>query len=438
MNSDPKLNFNARADRSLIGAQGGDRHIVIDVEAPRIERDERSAPPLSLALVIDASGSMSGERIEMAKRAAAEVAASLNENDRLSVVSFASEVLTHVDGLPMDAAGRDRARAEIGKLGPRGCTDLAAGWATGAGLAEKHAGKGFQKRVILLSDGHANRGETDPEILGLKAAEMRKRGVYTSAVGIGDNYSPIQLNVIAENGGGQIHRAARPGQIDEIVTGELGQIREIAADDVKIRLRFRKGVKIEVLGPFPVLSEDESAEISLGSLISGASRRVVVKAGLPLGAEGETEEIRIEPGWIPAGAQDLVAGEPIMIGLHRVPVIELAAETPDADVVVAVATAWRDALVLRATAMIEDGAQDEAGEMIQKIIPEFSDYCRDVPGTAKLVQGLKRFRTRLRSPFDNYLLCEASVASSKGIKFCTELRQDFQLMDVQRELGLEE
>ena len=438
MNDYPTLKFVARSDRRLLGARGGDRHLLIEVEAPQIERDGENTPPLSLALVIDASGSMSGQPIEMARRAAIEVAGSLGPDDCLSVVSFADEALTHVSGLKMDAEGKRKACKKISRIGPRGCTDLAAGWTRGAGLAEKHGRKGFQKRVILLSDGHANRGETDPEILGLKSAEMRKRGVYTSTVGIGDGYSPIQLNTMAENGGGQIHRAARPDQIDEVVTGELSQIREIAADDVKIRLEYAAGVKIEVLGSFPAAIEDEGAEISMGSLVSGASRRVVVKAGLPSGDEGVTETIRVLPGWIPAGEAEVVAAEPIEILLHRVPAVELAAEVPDPDVGLAVATAWRDSLVLRATAMIEDGAQEQAGEMVEKIIEEFSDYCRDIPGAEKLAAGLKRFRRRLRDPFSAYMVCEASTVASKRLKLCCDYRADFVANDIQKDLGLEE
>ena len=68
-----------------------------------------------------------------------------------------------------------------------------------------------QNRVIVLSDGHANRGLVEPGELGHHAAELRKRGLYTSTVGIGDNYSPVQLDAIAEHGGGRpmTHRWAR-------------------------------------------------------------------------------------------------------------------------------------------------------------------------------------------------------------------------------------
>lgn len=438
MNKNAKLKFSAAPDRRLLGARGGDRHLLIDVDAPHIEREDGESPPLSLALVIDASGSMSGPPIGMARRAAVEVANSLGPDDRLSVLSFADEVLVHVDGLAMDEAGKREACGQIGRIGPRGCTDLAAGWTRGADLAAKHGGDGWQMRVILLSDGHANMGETDPEILGLKAADMRQRGVYTSTVGIGDGYSPTQLNTMAENGGGQIHRAARADQIEEVVTGELGQIREIAADDVRIRIEHGKDASIEVLGPFPVTPGDGCAEISLGSLVSGAVRKVVARVSLPQGDEGSVEKITVVPGWVPAGGKKTVSGEPIAIELHRVPAIELAAEVPDPDVGLAVATAWRDSLVLRATAMIEDGAQDQAGEMVENTLREFRDYCRDIPGAEKLATGLTRFRRRLRTRFSAQLMCEASTMVGKALAHCEDYRADFSVEDIQRDLGLEE
>ena len=67
---------------------------------------------------------------------------------------------------------------------------------------------GTRNRVLVLSDGHANRGVTEPDLLADTAVGLRNRGIFTSTVGIGLDYSTAQLEVLAEHGGGMMHRMA--------------------------------------------------------------------------------------------------------------------------------------------------------------------------------------------------------------------------------------
>lgn len=224
-NNNHDLRFTARLDRRLLSRRGGVRHLLVDVTAPEAPRPaDAERPPLDLALVIDASGSMQGEPLEAAKRAAAGVVEALGPRDRITVTSFADDVIRHVDSLSAADGGRARALKAIATLETRGCTDLAGGWSDGVQALDRARRDGAQRRVVILSDGHANVGETDPETLGLEAAAARDRGVVTTAVGIGDGYSTTQLAALCENGGGNLHHAARAEEIIEVVCGELGEI----------------------------------------------------------------------------------------------------------------------------------------------------------------------------------------------------------------------
>jgi Ca-activated chloride channel family protein len=205
------LKLTAAADRLLAWAEGNSvRYVVASLEAalPKVGRKE-PAPPVNLALVIDASGSMAGEKLESAKKAALGVAKQLRDTDRLSIVSFASEAIVHVEAARLTADARKGMRAAVRALTTRDETNLSDGWLTGAEcVAKAVAGTGVN-RVILLSDGAANAGMADPGQLACHASELAKRGIATSCVGIGNGYETSVLQAIAEYGGGRLHDAER-------------------------------------------------------------------------------------------------------------------------------------------------------------------------------------------------------------------------------------
>ena len=126
----------------------------------------------------------------------------------------------------MDRAGKRRADSILSGVHSGGMTCLSGGWLRGAETVAllREGTEGHRSQVILLSDGHANEGILDPEELARHASELRERGVYTTCVGIGDGYSPEQLAVLSEHGGGLLHRAERPHEIIEVLLGELGEL----------------------------------------------------------------------------------------------------------------------------------------------------------------------------------------------------------------------
>ena len=126
--------FSTRLDRTIVSIRGkSSRHLVIDVTAPAVAQAvERPRLPLDLGIVIDASGSMAGERLAAAKAAALGLIEALGPRDHLSIVSFADEALTHLAATRMDEAGKAAARRAVEPLSTRGHTNLDAGWKAGA------------------------------------------------------------------------------------------------------------------------------------------------------------------------------------------------------------------------------------------------------------------------------------------------------------------
>ena len=112
-----------------------ERGLLIRIAAPRLKDETAVKKLLNLALVIDASGSMRGARLHAAKLAVTGIIGSLSDGDRVSVISFAEDVGTHVDEVSVSSANRAIITHDIDSIKSRGMTDLGSGWMTGAAAA---------------------------------------------------------------------------------------------------------------------------------------------------------------------------------------------------------------------------------------------------------------------------------------------------------------
>jgi len=194
--------------------------------------------PLKIAIVIDRSGSMSGEKLEITKSAVAQFVRSLDPTDRVSLVTYDDQV-DLVCGLeaPSEALAR---RIEAIRSG--GSTDLYAGWVTGA----KCVGSGG--RVILLSDGLANQGRfTDALSLSQHASvSYEKYNVTTTTIGVGRDYDEGLMAGMARAGGGAHYFAHTASNITEAFSQE----RYSAGSTVIERVTARCNGVTEQIGHF--------------------------------------------------------------------------------------------------------------------------------------------------------------------------------------------
>jgi Ca-activated chloride channel family protein len=173
---------------------------LLKLEGKVPEHTERT--PLNLSLVLDRSGSMPGDKLLQARRAAALLVRRLDPEDLVSVVAFDDEV----DTVAPPATGA--AQADLGQrieaIEPGGSTNLSGGWLRGRDFVTAGKLDGGVIRVLLLTDGQANAGITDhPSLVGLCRAG-RERGITTTTIGFGEDYDEHLLREMAD-GGVQLH-----------------------------------------------------------------------------------------------------------------------------------------------------------------------------------------------------------------------------------------
>jgi len=274
--SELKMKMRLERDTALTGSMH-DAYLFVEVEAPEGEGERGSeSHPLEIALVIDVSGSMHGAPLGAAKEAAERLVATIGQEDKVTLVTFDSTVRIVCDLMEMNSENRAEMIQAIQGLDAGSSTALHGGWKT-AGQELLRSGSEAIRRIVLLSDGHANIGTTSPGILRHEAAELAQRGVYTTCVGIGDGYSTMQLQALAESGGGRLHDAERPHEIAEVVTAELREFVQTTADNVRLELGFPARAHVTCLSGYPASFVEGAATFQLGSMMASGQREAVLR-----------------------------------------------------------------------------------------------------------------------------------------------------------------
>ena len=244
-------------------------------------------------------------------------------------------------------------------------------------------------RVILLSDGHANQGIVEPGQLQEIADNLRRRGVFTSTVGIGDGYSEAQLQVIAEHGGGRLHDAERPEEIIEVVLGELDEVFAAVAEDIHLELQAPPDVEVECLGGYPVSWREGKLIANLGGLMGGAKRQIVLKVKTPRGEIGQTLAFCAKLTWAEVGQNDRTEGDAATAELKYVGGSENSAQPREEALSLIVARIWQSDLMRKVVAWNREGDLEAAKAFLNAQLRWFQEYCLGLQGAEELVDQLQ-------------------------------------------------
>lgn len=236
----------------LLAGQTQTVDVLLRVQAPDAPpQAAASRPPQSLALVIDRSGSMAGPPLAEAKRCAEFVLSRLRATDRVALVQFDDRVRRLWPAAPL---GDGRAqRMALAGITAGGTTDLHGGWLEGAqALAEALPGAGVGghaglQRVILLSDGAANRGLTDTAAIAEQCQAWAERGVSTSTYGLGRHFNEELMLAMARAGGGSSYYGDTAADLMEPFERELALLENLCLRGLRLSVQVPEGVQVQVL-----------------------------------------------------------------------------------------------------------------------------------------------------------------------------------------------
>jgi Ca-activated chloride channel family protein len=276
----------ARADRRLIRPHDrSKRFVLVEVTAPPATT-QRERLPVNLAFVLDRSGSMSGQKIALAKQTIVAALDRLDGRDRFSVVAYDDVVDLVIESTPASAEARRNALTRLDTIDARGSTNLFDGWLRGCEQVAAHLAADGVNRTLLLTDGLANRGTTDPDVIANHAAELRARGVSTTTFGVGTDFDESLLQRMADAGGGHFYYVADAVTIRDHISSEVGETLEVVARDVELEVVAAEEVGVETISPQAVRRHGTRSLVALGDLVAEQVLDVVLRLTFPYGDLG--------------------------------------------------------------------------------------------------------------------------------------------------------
>ena len=242
--------------------------------------------PLNISLVLDRSGSMHGEKLAAARDAAAFLVRRLAPEDRVTVVAYDGDVHTVAD----EHTPRAAVAQLISQMEPGGSTNLSGGWLRGRELvaasasasANGNAGKRAMNRVLLLTDGRANMGITDPQKLIGLAASAARTGVTTTTVGFGADYDEALLRAMADAGNGNTYYIERPDQAPGVFEEEIEGLLSLAAQNVAVEVCPSDAVQLTtVWHDYPSTPIPDGRRIEIGDIYAREPKSLIVEFFVP-------------------------------------------------------------------------------------------------------------------------------------------------------------
>lgn len=300
--------------------------VMIELTAPTTPSD-KPRPPAAVQVVLDRSGSMDGERLHAAKQALGRLVDRLDPHDRFGVVAFDDEVRIVVPAGELH--DKPAAQRAIADLHTGGMTNLSGGLLRGLQEARRVAGDGGCT-LLLLSDGHANAGETDPQRLAAVAAAAREHGITTSTVGIGMGYDELLLADLARGGQGNHVFAEHGDGAAAAVAGEVEGLLSKTVQAASLLIRPDAAVDtVTVWNDLPGQPVDGGIMVELGDLWAGEERKLVLTFAVPAKAAlglARIAELELRYVSVPAFAEQTVT---IPVHVNVVPGDQAAGRIPD-------------------------------------------------------------------------------------------------------------
>ncbi len=277
-----KIRFEGHVSCPAVSTAGGRVFLRLSIATRDHHRPERR--PVNLCVVLDRSGSMSEEsKMNYARAALVALIDQLKRDDIFSLVIY-DDVVEVVRAAARVGSEKERIRNLVEDINPRGWTNLGGGMIEGFRQVEKNSCKEYVNRVILLSDGLANQGITDPYRLQNIARKQRNHSISLSTIGVGLDYNENLMVGLSEHGGGNYYFLESSRNLATVLRKEFDRLSDVMAQNVVIELDLGRGVTLLDAIGYNHHADGRSAQIAVGDLYGEDTREIILELEVPPGA----------------------------------------------------------------------------------------------------------------------------------------------------------
>ena len=371
--SQPKIEI-LPLKKGFLRAAADATHVLVRLVAPAKPAELTEAPraPLDLSLVIDRSGSMSGDPLAAALESATRIVRGLRTDDRVAIIAFDDHIdvvqaLTHV-------TDREAIVARIKTIDHRGSTNLFGGWEEGVKQLAPFIRKDRIARVILLSDGQANQGlVNEPEIFA-RVTKAAGAGITTSTVGLGHGFNESLMTGMATGGEGVANFGQTADDLDEAFEEQFAIISNSFLRQVKVSVQGGSDVQARLVGE--VLEDGVARSRKLGTLPWDASLVAVVELKIGAGARPEALAAVNFEGTTKDG--EVLRFGPELIALPELDLAVFSVLATDPSVAAAVGEAIVSEKIEAIEALARQGKIPEAKQAFEELLKrtDLSDWAK--------------------------------------------------------------
>ena len=270
----------------------GTRRVLAELDLRADNDPSVAAQPLAVAVVVDTSGSMSGEKMLQARNAINRILAKLKREDQIAIVRYEDSAVVEV---PLQSKG-DGAQVSqaVLRLRSGGGTNIPAGVSEGVQQL-RHARAGYVRRVILLSDGIDGSGIDISTVRSQLRPEVARNELTISSLGIGTDYDEVFLKGIADAGRGNYAALTRPSLLTEFLSTEIDLASRTSLRSVRWSLSTPSSFQlVQVSGADieDVKHEQNQKLIPVGAMSANERRRIVLAFDVHAGAPARLQDLR--------------------------------------------------------------------------------------------------------------------------------------------------
>ena len=285
--AEENLKIEARCDAAALAPEVEvEVKVLIAIRAPEIP-SVATRPPVAVSLVIDRSGSMEeAKKIDYAKAAGKVLVRSLKTNDLFALTVYDSEVQVLY---PLaKVTDKEKLIRMINAIRPGSTTFLSGGLEKGIEQLKSIRKEG-PCRVILLSDGLANRGITGAEQVAAIGARARNTGVSVSTIGLGLDFDETLMQLLAQRGGGQYYYIKDSEDLPAVFRQEMNLVAASFTRDMRVVFTRAKGVENLKIYGYSSTDKNRDTDIEMGDLSAGENRQMLLRFKVKSGASGKQD-----------------------------------------------------------------------------------------------------------------------------------------------------